>query len=94
LGLVAAIRVLVTGETEAMSGIWHMPGGSLHLEIDALSVFFLLPVFSLSILTALYGRSYLEMQSRGALPSDKSNRHGAPPLSDRRGQPERTGSTP
>jgi hydrogenase-4 component B len=59
LGLVTAIRVLVSGETEAMSGIWHMPGGSLHLEIDALSAFFLLPVFGLSILTALYGRSYL-----------------------------------
>src|SRR5271166_7035214 len=59
LGLAAAIRVLVTGETEAMSGIWHMPGGSLHLQIDALSAFFLLPVFGLSILTALYGRSYL-----------------------------------
>lgn len=53
LGLVTAIRVLVTGETEAMSGIWHMPGGSLHLEVDALSAFFLLPVFGLSILTAL-----------------------------------------
>ena len=59
LGLATAIRVLVTGETAAMSGIWHMPGGSLHLEIDALSAFFLLPVFGLSILTALYGRSYL-----------------------------------
>jgi formate hydrogenlyase subunit 3/multisubunit Na+/H+ antiporter MnhD subunit len=59
LGLVTAIRALVTGETEAMSGIWHMPGGSLHLQIDALSAFFLLPVFGLSILTALYGRSYL-----------------------------------
>ena len=59
LGLVAAIRVLVTGEAGAMSGVWHMPGGSMHLEIDALSAFFLLPVFGLSILTALYGRSYL-----------------------------------
>jgi formate hydrogenlyase subunit 3/multisubunit Na+/H+ antiporter MnhD subunit len=42
-----------------MSGIWYMPGGSLHLQIDALSAFFLLPVFGLSILTALYGRTYL-----------------------------------
>src|SRR5271154_4622956 len=66
LGLVTAIRVLVTGEAEAMSGILHMPGGTLHIEIDALSAFFLLPVFGLSILTALYGRSYLAARGRGA----------------------------
>lgn len=29
LGLVTAILILVTGETEAMSRIWYMPGGSL-----------------------------------------------------------------
>jgi len=60
LGLVAAIRVLATGHAEGMSLPWHMPGGGLHFEIDALSAYFLLPVFGLSILTALYGRSYLE----------------------------------
>ena len=64
-GLVAAIRVLVTGEAESISGIWHMPGGGLHLEIDALSAFFLLPVFGLSIVTGLYGRSYLRPASGG-----------------------------
>ena len=37
-----------------------MPGGGLHVEIDVLSAFFLLPVFGLSALTGLYGRSYLE----------------------------------
>src|SRR5712691_9668782 len=59
LGLVVAIRVLVTGQVEGMSGAWPMPGGGLHLEIDALSAFFLLPVFGLSVVTGLYGRSYL-----------------------------------
>jgi hydrogenase-4 component B len=59
LGLVTAISVLVTGETDTMSGSWSMPGGSFRLEIDALSAFFLLPVFGLSIVTAFYGRSYL-----------------------------------
>ena len=57
-GLVAALRVLVTGNAVSLSGIWHMPGGSLHFEIDVLSAFFLLPVFGLSIVTGLYGRSY------------------------------------
>src|SRR5712691_3571684 len=59
LGLLVAIRVLVTGEVEGMLGAWPMPGGGLHLEIDALSAFFLLPVFGLSVVTGLYGRRYL-----------------------------------
>src|SRR6266567_6669149 len=59
LGLLVAVRVLVTGQVEGMSGAWPMPGGGLHFEIDALSAFFLLPVFGLSVVTGLYGRSYL-----------------------------------
>src|SRR5690349_7322435 len=59
LGLLAAIRILVSGEIERFSGAWPMPGGSFHLEIDAVSAFFLLPVFGLSIITGIYGRSYL-----------------------------------
>ena len=57
-GLVAALRVLVTGNAVSLTGIWHMPGGGFHFEIDFLSAFFLLPVFGLSIVTGLYGRSY------------------------------------
>jgi hydrogenase-4 component B len=59
IGLVAAIRVLAVGVPERMVGVWHMPGGALHLQIDIVSAFFLIPVFGLSIATALYGRSYL-----------------------------------
>src|SRR6266566_2384554 len=59
LGLLVSIRVLATGRVEAMSAAWPMPGGSLHFEIDPLSAFFLLPVFGLSVVTGLYGRSYL-----------------------------------
>jgi hydrogenase-4 component B len=59
LGLTAAIGVLVTGNTAALSLAWPMPGGGLHIEIDVLSAFFLLPVFGLSALTGLYGRNYL-----------------------------------
>ncbi|HEY8874323.1 MAG TPA: proton-conducting transporter membrane subunit [Stellaceae bacterium] len=65
LGLVAAIRVLVSGDVQQLSGTWPMPGGSLHLEIDALSAFFLLPVFGLSVVTGLYGRSYLAGRDAG-----------------------------
>jgi formate hydrogenlyase subunit 3/multisubunit Na+/H+ antiporter MnhD subunit len=66
LGLVGAIRVLVSGEAQQASGVWPMPGGSIHLEIDALSAFFLLPVFGLSVVTGLYGRSYLTGRGEGS----------------------------
>lgn len=59
LGLVAATGVLLTGNTAALSLSWPMPGGGLHIAIDGLSAFFLLPIFGLSALTGLYGRSYL-----------------------------------
>jgi formate hydrogenlyase subunit 3/multisubunit Na+/H+ antiporter MnhD subunit len=66
LGLVAAIRVLATGEVQQISAAWPMPGGGIHLEIDALSAFFLLPVFGLSVITGLYGRSYLAHRGEGS----------------------------
>ena len=59
LGLAAAIGVLLTGNAAALSSAWPMPGGGLHVEIDMLSAFFLLPVFGLSALTGVCGRSYL-----------------------------------
>ena len=59
LGLVAATRILVDGRPEALMATWPMPGGGLHFQIDALSAFFLLPVFGLSLIAAIYGRSYL-----------------------------------
>jgi hydrogenase-4 component B len=66
LGLVAAAGVLLSGKIEAVALSWSMPGGSFHIEIDVLSAFFLLPVFGLSALTGLYGRSYLSGRDGGA----------------------------
>ena len=43
LGLVAAVRILVSGQPEAMTATWLMPGGGFHLQIDALAAFSLLP---------------------------------------------------
>jgi len=65
LGFLVAIHVLVTGQLEGMSAAWPMPGGGLHFEIDPLSAFFLLPVFGLSVMTGLYGRSYLASRESG-----------------------------
>jgi len=69
LGLEAAISVLLAGRPYSISWNWPMPGGGLHVEIDVLSAFFLLPVFGVSALTALYGRSYLANAEPGAASS-------------------------
>jgi formate hydrogenlyase subunit 3/multisubunit Na+/H+ antiporter MnhD subunit len=65
IGLAAALRALSSGRTEALTALWPMPGGGFHLELDALSAFFLLPVFGLSLLTGIYGRSYLKGRESG-----------------------------
>lgn len=59
LGLAAAVGVLIDGGTHTLTAGWGMPGGGLHLEIDVLSAWFLLPVYGLSLVTGVYGRSYL-----------------------------------
>ncbi|HEU0215990.1 MAG TPA: proton-conducting transporter membrane subunit [Stellaceae bacterium] len=58
-GLAAAIAVLGGAMPAVLSLSWPMPGGGIHLAIDPLSAYFLLPVFGLSALAALYGRAYL-----------------------------------
>src|SRR3981189_423547 len=65
LGLVAAIRILAAGQPEALTASWLMPGGGIRFQIDALSAFFLLPVFGLSLVTAVYGRTYLAGRGDG-----------------------------
>ena len=65
LGLIAAAAALYSGQTATLALSWPMPGGGLHLEIDPLSAFFLLPVFGLSLLTGIYGRSYLSGREAG-----------------------------
>src|SRR6266542_3872772 len=59
IGLAGAVRVLVSVQPESVSAASFMPGGAIHLQIDTLAAFFLLPVFGLSILTAIYGGSYM-----------------------------------
>ncbi|TMK27562.1 MAG: hypothetical protein E6G69_15430 [Alphaproteobacteria bacterium] len=71
IGLAGAVRVLLSGQPQSLFAPSFMPGGTIHLEIDALSAFFLLPVFGLSILTAIYGGSY--MSSRGERPGSAAS---------------------
>jgi len=61
LGLVVAIAGLIHGESVEMVLPWNMPGGDMRLGMDAISAFFLLPVFGLGLLCAIYGRTYLQL---------------------------------
>ena len=58
LGLVAAIRALA-GNSESLRLSWDVPYGSFYVQLDKLSAFFLLPLFTLSALAAVYGSEYL-----------------------------------
>ncbi len=64
LGLVPAIRVLLSGREEALIAAWAIPLGSFSLGLDGLSAFFLVPLFVLGATGALYGA--LEGRARAA----------------------------
>ena len=58
LGLVAAARVLLLGEGFRVELPSPLPGGPLLLAVDALSALFLVPVFLVPALGAVYGLGY------------------------------------
>jgi len=59
LGAVATLLALLGGERSAFRGTWSLPLGEPHLALDALSAFFLLCIFVVSGLAAVYARGYL-----------------------------------
>ena len=59
IGLVPSVRVLLGGPTDSLRIAWNVPYGAFFVELDALSAFFLIPIFALSALTAIYGTEYL-----------------------------------
>jgi formate hydrogenlyase subunit 3/multisubunit Na+/H+ antiporter MnhD subunit len=60
VALVPTLRVLLGGETEGLRSAWGVPLGAFVVELDALSAFFLVPIFVLGGLAALYGRAYMQ----------------------------------
>ncbi|HLH76031.1 MAG TPA: proton-conducting transporter membrane subunit [Candidatus Binataceae bacterium] len=60
LGLVPALHAVLGGAPQSFRLAWDVPYGSLDLRLDALSAFFLLPIFVIAPLAALYGSRYLE----------------------------------
>jgi hydrogenase-4 component B len=59
LGVVSSTRILWGGGVESLRLAWALPLGELHLSVDGLSAVFLLAVFVMSGLSALYGIEYL-----------------------------------
>ena len=59
IGLIPSVHVLLSGSTESLRLAWNVPYGAFFVEVDALSAFFLIPIFGLSALTAIYGDEYL-----------------------------------
>ena len=58
-GLVPATWILWTGKAENIRYEWNIPYGSFSMQIDSLSAFFLIPIFILCGLSALYGLQYM-----------------------------------
>jgi hydrogenase-4 component B len=59
VGLVPAVRGLLSGGVESRRWPWPVPGGEFHVQLDALSAFFLIPIFLLAALAAVYGADYM-----------------------------------
>jgi hydrogenase-4 component B len=59
LGGGAALLALLRGESTALRLPWGLPIGELHMALDGLAAFFLLCLFLVGGLAALYGAGYL-----------------------------------
>ncbi|MFA5865146.1 MAG: proton-conducting transporter membrane subunit [Phycisphaerae bacterium] len=59
LGLIPAVKVLLGSQIKTLHVPWDIPYGSFFVQIDALSAFFLIPIFGLSAVAAIYGGEYL-----------------------------------
>ncbi len=60
-GLTTAIPVLFSGAELHLNLPWLVPAGNFALHVDRLSAFFLVPIFVLSLLCAIYGSEYLKI---------------------------------
>ena len=60
LGEVYAVRALLAGDGGAIALRWEVPYGWMRIGVDALSAFFLVPIFGLGAIVAPYGAAYLD----------------------------------
>ncbi|MDO8432314.1 MAG: proton-conducting transporter membrane subunit [Candidatus Binatus sp.] len=59
-GIVASLVALARGQEESIKASWSIPIGGFHVGIDWLSSFFLICIFVVSGLAAVYGVGYLQ----------------------------------
>lgn len=59
VGLAPALGVLFLGPLAAIRWPWHVPYGEFYVTMDPLSATFLVLIFGLAILAAIYGGAYL-----------------------------------
>ena len=59
LGVIPSIQTLLSGQLRTLHLNWNIPFGSFFIEIDPVSALFLLPIFVLSALAAIYGVPYM-----------------------------------
>lgn len=59
VGLPTTLRHLVGGRIESLKLPWDATHGVFHVGLDALSAAFLLPILCLTIISAVYGASYM-----------------------------------
>jgi len=60
LGMFPSVRILLGAPVESLRLPWSVPYGAFFVAVDALSAFFLVPIFVLSALAAVYGAEYLQ----------------------------------
>ncbi len=59
VGLVPAVSALFGADVGSLRWAWNIPGASFFVQLDPLSAFFLVPIFVLSVLAAIYGGNYM-----------------------------------
>ena len=69
IGFVAACCMLLDPAERSIAIEWSVPYGSLNMGADALTLFFLLPVFGVSALAAVYGFGWLERRGGAVHPA-------------------------
>jgi len=59
LGIISTLRILFTGKSVSYFHSWSLPGDGIILSADPLSAFFLLALFIIAPLAAVYGHGYM-----------------------------------
>ncbi|MBN1972027.1 MAG: hypothetical protein JW787_00190 [Sedimentisphaerales bacterium] len=63
ISIFPCFKILLSGIAESMRLEWNVPFGSFFIKIDAISALFLIPIFGLSAIAAVYGMGYLSSYS-------------------------------